>query len=236
MIDILSEKLANWSQEEADMFHNNLVRDSLEGKYIWEHTVEGIFLKRNGSSHFIGFNGVIHKLTDQYREHDFIMHQRLLDKCVNLNIRLDIPLEHKFIEFGPHKNVTQSKLLYTVVKRPNNELGQDYLIDVLEGKVDTNYILDYIAQTHDVINVVKSLLEYSNGLAPACRFTVFHRNRDSLGYFWYDIKKWFMPYSEFLDTHFVDLQTILGYLKLHNVAIDEHKIKQLIEKTWAQNY
>jgi len=236
MLDILKEKILSWSIEHANVFHNNVVRDSREGKYMWEHTPDGIFLKRNGSSHFIGFNGVIYKLTDQFENHDFIMHQRLVDACSKVNVRIDIPLEYKFIEFGSHKNITQSKLLYTVVKRPNNELGQDYLTDILEGKVDTDYILDYIEQTNQIISVVKSLLQYSKGLAPCCRFTVFHRNHDSLGYFWYDIKKWLMPYNEFLDMHFDDLRIILGYLKLHNIIVDEDKIKQLVDRTWAQNY
>ena len=235
MLEILKQRLLDWSQQKADTFHNNLVRDEREGKYIWEHTDTGIYLTRNGSSHFLGFDGVIYKLTDKFRIHDYEMHCRLLDKCVKHNIRVDIPIIHEFIEIPYNSTVVGTTLLYTVVKRPNNELGEDYLIDVLENRVNTDYLLEYIEQTHDIINVIKPLMSYSDNLAPACRFTVFHRNRDSLGYFWYDIKKWFMPYNQFIDMHFTDLDTILNYLKLHNIDIDIQYIKNYAVKLWAQN-
>lgn len=236
MLEILKEKLFSWTQEKADMFHNNLVRDERAGKYVWEHTDDGIFLYRNGSSHFMKFNGLIYKLTDQYHMHDFEMHLRFMDECTKKNIRVDVPITHEFIDLETrHYNVVTPKLLYSVVRRPNSELGEDYFTDVLESKVTTDYLLEYIEQTESVLNVIRNLMPVSNNLAPACRFTVFHRNRDSVGYFWKDIKKWRMPYTEFLNYHFSDLSTVVDYLKLHNIDIDDHKIKEYAGKAWAQN-
>ena len=236
MIEILQNKILNWSLSKADEFHSHLIRDPREGKYIWEHTDKGIYLTRNGSCHFIGFDGIIHKLTDQYREHDFIMHQRLLKMCSQFNIRLDIPLEHRFIEVGPHDNIVVPKLLYSVVKRPNSELGRDYFADVLEDRVNTDYLIEYVEETGRIISIIKDLVKYSNGLAPACRFTVFHRNTDSVGHFWFDIKKWFMPYNEFLDYHYKDLNILTDYLLLHNKIIDKTKIINVAENIWGQYY
>lgn len=236
MLDILKEKILNWSINDADVFHNHLIRDNVEGKYIWEHTNDGIFLTRNGSCHFIGFNGYIYKLTVQFADRDFEMHKKLLDACEKVNIRLDIPLEYNFVEIEELKNTIRTKLLYSVVKRPNNELGQDYHADFYEGKIDTDYILEYIEQSNQIIIIVKSLSRYSRGLVPITRFSINHRNHDSLGYFWYDIKKWLSPYSRFLDMHFYDLKVLLRHLKLGNIPIDESKINQMVDRTWAKNY
>ena len=114
MLDILKEKILTWTHHDASLFHNHLIRDKTEGDYIWEHTDDGIFLTREGSSHFIGFNGYIYKLTDLFANCDFEMHKKLLDSCEKVNIRLDIPLEHKFVEIGVHPNTRKTKLSYTI--------------------------------------------------------------------------------------------------------------------------
>lgn len=226
MLDILKDKIINWSPEKADAYHNNLTRCKDEGKYIWENTSDGMFVTRDNSAHFIGFNGIVYRLTKRYNLNDWKMHELLYDECVKNNIRCDIPIESKLIDFN---NAT---LQYSIVQRPNHQLGNDYFKDILDGKISTEYFIKYINQVHEVLYCVRNIKQFNNDNCPGNRFTVYHRAEDSIGHFWYDIKNWFMPYEQFLQENFKDFNNMLHYLKHNNVIVDIDLLSSTANKLW----
>jgi len=229
MLNILKEKITNWSRGTADSFHNYLPRDNHvnhDGNYIWEHTSEGIYLTRHNSAIFLGFNGIIYKLTTFFYQNDWAMHNKLYSHCIINNIRMDIPIECSYINFN------DVNLQYSVVHRPNYQLGDDYNKDLLLEQVDTEYYFNFIDDAAAILSIVKQVSEENDYLCPSVGFNLFHRNRDKLGYFWVDLKKWALPYDKLLDRQFTDLQDITLYAKQVVKDIDTKKIFDYAEKKW----
>ena len=229
MLDILKEKISAWSIERANTFHNNLSRnnhDSHNGNYIWEHTKDGIYLTRQNSAYFLGFNGIIYKLSNLFHEHDWKMNTLLYNHCINKGVRMDMPIECSYLEFNG------VYLQYSIVHRPNYQLGDDYNKQLFLEQVDTDYFLNFIDDATRILYIVKEVSKENNNLCPSVGFTVFHRNMDSLGYFWLDLKKWVLPYDKLVDRQFTDLEDIALYAKHNIITIDTDKIFNYAREQW----
>lgn len=229
MLDILKEKIVNWSSEGADIFHNHLPRDNYDnhdGNYIWEHTNEGIYLTRRNNACFLGFDGVIYKLTNLFYDNDWKMNTVLYEHCIVKGVRMDIPIECSYIKFAG------VNLQYSITHRPNHQLGDDYNKDLFLGKVDTEYFLEFIDDATQILSIIKEVSKENNYLCPSVGFNVFHRNRDSMGNFWLDLKKWALPYDKLIDRQFTDLEDISLYAKHNIVNIDTNKIFDYARQKW----
>lgn len=211
-IELLKMYIDKWSKEASDNFHKTVERDEIEGQYIWENNSDHVILYRYNSAHKICFDGTVYKLSTQFYKGDWDKHQTFYKLATEQNILVDIPLYKEFIK---HRGEI---FQFTVSKRPIASLGISFYEDVLEGRVDTSYMLAYIDQVTELNTILKSM----GNTAPSVRFTVFHRARVDTDFIWYDIKKWNMSYSDYYKNSISDITNLLNFLDF-NEQCDIHK-------------
>ena len=71
IIEKLINKITSWNQNAADEFHQHAIRDTYVGTYLWETTVNGIWLWRDVAAIFFSTDGKVYKLTSQWIETDW---------------------------------------------------------------------------------------------------------------------------------------------------------------------
>lgn len=239
VLDILKNNIDKngWSKEKSDLFYNNLPRltaNRTDGNVIWSDDSIGIYFTKENHAHLLSYDGFIYKLSDIFYSidgylHDWEMHNIIYKECEKYNIRIDIPISCEVIEFKG-KNMQ-----YSIVQRPNNELGDDFGKDYLTGKLDTGYFIDYVDQTVILHECLKKVMAQTDGLRllPEDGFHVLARNRDSIGYFWKDVKRCVSTYEKLVRTEYANLNMAIDIGKQNINDIDKDRILNYAAKMWA---
>jgi hypothetical protein len=228
MLEELTDKVFSWSQEKADLFHNFLSRDTIDGKYIWEHTNDGTYLYRDVTATFLRNDGIVFKISKWFANQDWNMHLRLYELSNNNGFRIDIPLEQKkFL-------LANEEWVYIKIQRPNFELGIDNYVEIMSNNVNNDYFLEYIDQTATISRVMRDLSRKYNTGCPEVGIPVTKRLRDSKGHFWFDFKRWRLDFDKFVDKNLHDIDIICRYIEKNIPDIDINREKIIIqaEKKW----
>lgn len=234
MLDDLIKKLISWNQLDADIFYNNSYDNFYqqfgynncdEGKYLWDITNNGTFLWRNVTAIFFHNNGTIYKLTKWWNDNDWNLHNRLYEEVFNDELCIiEIPIFKSIIE------INGDKLMYTIVQRPDNMLGNNMFINFLNDKIDTEYFLNTVEKTSILLNHFNNLHKKYNCYFPSVIPKLGNNtNRD----FWYDFKQWNMTLREHYDYQFLMLNKTLNRShSMFNISVDNNKIYNKAKKEW----
>ncbi len=221
MKNILIDKLKSWTIEKSDMFHSHIVRDDIEGKYIWEYDVNGIFLLRNNGCHYLSNDGKVFILTSAGTDEDFTNHVKLYNQITSC--RIDIPITQEIVY------VNEIKFFYKEFRRPNNEFGRDYHLDIFDNLVDDQYLLEYIIDTKTILNELKLY----GGLVPKVGMSPFKRLRDSEGIFFSDFKDWSITFEDYVKTSLNTLEIVMFYLNENKLTnLNTEMILQEAKTQW----
>jgi len=227
MKQILIDKLLSWSQEKADLFHGNIPRDSVEGKYYWEYDDRGVFLIRNLGVHYCSNDGKVYTITTIGNENDWKSHVRFYDIIKNTNVRIDIPISFEQFKFD------STLYFYKEFNRPNNEYGRDYHLDLFDQKVDDSYFKDYIDDVRELLVHLKFAFNSLNINMPLTGITPFKRMRDSKGIFYIDFKNWSISYDLFVEKSIETLNSVIYYLESNNLGtFRRHEIISYSREKW----
>lgn len=228
MLEVLKDKVLSWTQQKADTFHNFTFRDSIEGCYIWESDKDGLYLYRDVTSTYLQYNGTVYKISKWFEDHDWQMHCRLYEECLKKNIRIDIPLHSETF------TMLDSKWIYLVVQRPNNEIGNDIYLDIFNNNISNDYFLEYIDQAAILTEIFKNLSLMYNFGCPEVGIPPTKRLRDNNGFFWVDFKRWKLDLNKFIDRNLNDIVGITSYINKNIPTFDLNvdMIKKHSEKQW----
>lgn len=228
MLEELTNKVLHWSQDNADQFHNFLPRDIIEGRYIWEHTNNGIFFYRDVTSTFLRNDGIVFKISKWFSPHDWDMHLRLYDLSESKKIRIDIPLEQK------NFMLSNAEWSYMKIQRPNFELGIDNYLEIMSGNINNDYFLEYIDQVTMFSEVLRDLSSKYDTGCPEVGIPLSKRLKDSKGHFWFDFKRWNLNFNKFVSKNLNDIEVICVYIErnIPNISINKEKIIKEATTQW----
>lgn len=228
MLDYLSNLIVNYDYERAKQFHNIPLPYNYDSKYIWSHNDNGYTISHEYTSCYIDkSNGFVYKLSCLYSEDDFDKHKLLYRLTEKYNYRIEIPRHSEFIL------INNIRYLYTVVERPNNQVGIDYHLDIVNNRVNNDYFIEFIDST---VPLFKALFEvdrvFKSGL-PSVFILPTKRLRDDKGYFYFDFKKWHHPKNKYITDNTNNLLYQINYCNNNGIKLDTEYLKQHIENTWT---
>lgn len=206
MKTILIEKYKLWTSERCDNFHNNVIRDDIEGKYVWESDSNGVFLIRNSGCHYLTHDGKIYILTMVGNDSDFANHVKLYNQITSC--RIDIPIVCETFQMN------SCRFFYKEFIRPNGEFGRDYHLDIFDNKVDDKYFLQYVI---DSATIMAELRKF-DGPLPKVGMSPFKRMHDSKGVFFSDFKDWSVDYDQYVKTSLQTLEIVTYYLNVNKLT------------------
>jgi hypothetical protein len=234
MIEFLYDKLSNWSQYKSDEFHKNIpvvpwrnlipkyplskwhLPDNNDGmffwnsfiyhgvtseKYIWEVNNNCYLFYRSHTVYYFE-NGFIHRLSHRNKRNDWILINELYKISQDRSYRMDIPIEEKIY------NMNGIDFQYTIVQRPNKEIGMSPKHSHVLGLIDYNFLKNYIDQSIDIMRDIKHV-DKNNGMigTPDIGSVLSKVVTDSFGLVWIDIKDWTLPF----DMHVKKTDGMLNY-------------------------
>lgn len=202
--------------------------------YIWEYDENGYTLTRNEQVVYIEkATGKVYKLTTWWNN-DSTNKLKLLEKICedNQNARIEKLLHYEIIKF------MEKDYYYLIFERPNKELGTYYLDDILLGKDLNLFFNDYINETYEILkNLNKIVTDLGDGL-PSTQIVPNKLLRDSIGYFWMDIKHWVIPQAEYLKNNLYYFELVLKFWKetFPDVNFDYDQTYNLAKNKWGGIY
>lgn len=228
MLEYLSNLIVNYNYENAKQFHNIPLPNNYDSKYIWSHNDNGYTISHEYTSCYIDkSNGFVHKLSCLYSEDDFDKHKLLYRLTEKYDYRIEIPRHSEFVL------INNIRYLYTVVERPNNQVGIDYHLDIVNDKVNNDYFIEFIDSS---VPLLKALFEvdrvFKTGL-PSVFILPTKRLRDDKGYFYFDFKKWHHPKNKYITDNTNNLLYQINYCNNNGIKLDTEYLKQYIENTWT---
>lgn len=214
MIDFLINKIENYENPSKHLIN--------QGEYYIEYIEEGILMLSPGSAVLFQDNGKIFRLGNRVNSLDWDVHCRLYDAVSKHNIRIEIPLLRESI------TVKEVNLDYTVVQRPNGQLGCAFLDQFHAGNINKDYFVEYISHVTATLTHIVPLIEQCNIGYPTDLLAPYKRNKDTLGYFWIDFKRWNLSKDQFYEKKIRTLYLLLLTLK----DIEPRPIMLEAEKQW----
>lgn len=201
MKQILLDRLTNWTQQKADTFHKNAFVDdpNEDFKYIWEKHTHGWLLYRDVDAKFFSDSGTIYKISKMSNITDWELHKKLYNITT---IAIEEPVHYE--ELG--------KYSFTIVQRPNNELGESFSESIVLGKIDKEYIISMIESHKELFKNMDELKIYP---VPPKWCTTAN------GGFWSDFKYWKYTKKEYIKfyEHMVDKMCKIFAIKIDDVDI-----------------
>lgn len=228
MLDYLSNLIENYNYESVKQFHNIPLPYSYDSKYVWGHSNTGYTLNNEYTSCYIDkATGFVYKLSCLYSNDDFDKHKLLYRLTEKYNYRIEIPRHSETV------TIKDKQYLYTVVQRPNNQIGIDYHLDIVNNRVNNDYFIEFIDST---VPLFKALFEVDNvfktGL-PSVFILPTKRLRDDVGYFYFDFKKWHHPKNKYMLDNSNNLLYQINYCNNNGIKLDTEYLKQHIINTWT---
>lgn len=216
-INFLIEKIKNYDDPTNYKIH--------QGEYYIDYLKEGILLASPGSVVLLEQNGKISRLGNRCNNNEWQMHCDLYETVSKHGIaRMEIPIERKSVILD------DLNLDYTLVERPNQQLGTGFFDDISSNILDDQYFLDYIDQVSIMLEYIIPLSKKHDLGLPTDLLGPYKRNKDDIGYFWIDFKRWNKSTEEFYEKKIRTLY--LSLLTLGN--LDYKTIMTVAEKKWGK--
>lgn len=218
MIEILTDKILNYKDPKTMLVN--------QGDYYMEFEEGASYLVMPKSVVLFLNTGRIFRLTQKKcSDFEWRLHNDLYDIVSKSNdSRIEIPVERTDVM------INNEQYHYFEVLRPNQELGVHFTDDVADGMVDNEYIERYIFEVSSMIKHLKTLCDKHNYYyLPKELLAPYKRHRDSLGYFWTDVKDWVCPIDKFIEKK---LRTL--YLTMLSIEydFDYTRLMNLAERQW----
>ena len=212
MLDFLLDKIQNYNDPQLHSIN--------QGEYYIDYLDQGILLSGPGSVVLFSNDGKIFRLGNRVNANDWNMHCALYETLIdNSSIRIEIPLS---------REVTQG-MDFTIIQRPNNQLGINFIDEIYLNNIDQTYFIDYVDQVSDMLYYIAPLVKKLELGYPTDLLAPFKRNKDDIGYFWIDFKRWNLNPSTFYEKKIRTLYLILLSLK----NIDPLPIMIKAESAWG---
>jgi hypothetical protein len=193
MIEQLKARRYLCSNEHINAFYDHIPRTCNDQcgdcNYSWETDSTGYFLHGKSSvSYFRPADGMVFRLMRWYHSQDIDMLNELYNIAANTN------------EFRIEKVITSDivmfegvEYLYCVFQRPNKEFGLTGVEDALLTDSDL-FFREFVDQFATLIPYMDSMSKkYGLGMMLQSVNIMNHRARDSVGYYWKDIRIFKLP-------------------------------------------
>jgi hypothetical protein len=200
MKQILLERLNSWTQQNADAFHKNAFvgHPDEDFKYIWEKHTNGWLLYRDTDAKFFSDSGTIYKLSKISNINDWISHEKLYSVTT---VAMEKPVHYEdFDEYN-----------FTIVQRPNNQLGESFSESMLLGKVNKGYVVSMIDSHKELFNAIK----ISNKYPVPPKWCL-----NSNGGFWTDFKYWKYTEAEYITFYEHMINKMCDFFKINIDDVD----------------
>jgi hypothetical protein len=120
--------------------------------------------------------------------------------------------------------------MYTVVQRPNYELGHEIYEQVFQNVIDNNYFLERVEQTTVLLNKLKFLEKQYGCKLPK---VIPKRLYDSVGFFWNDFKECKVDSDFFISINLTKLyRTMLSYETMYGLILNKNLILDEATLQW----
>lgn len=223
MLNQLICKQLSWNRETADAFHKYAFIDTIdEGETLWENTDNGIFIWRYKTAHFFHNDGTVFKISRYWNQYDWDLHCKLYESITRKgDCRIEKPIYNEII------NDYRGNWSYTVVKRPNNEIGNDLFEDIINNKIDTTYFLNVVSEITKLILHLKAMSDVFPNIMPKLA-------NDSVGFFFTDIKEWTLNPEIFISNCITRIyRTIIIFERMYNINLNKKQIMEKVTKEWV---
>lgn len=219
MKEDLKNLICTWTKKQADVFHDNKFQDAIEdNKYIWKKDINGIYLWKDILAIYFHKRGKIFKISKWNSKEDWQNHCSLYDKTKSeSDFHIEIPLEFE--------EVTELNMGYSVVQRPNFELGQSLFELIFHDGITNEHIINNIIDMkifHDKVASLGEKFPY-----PPKQFL------DKSGKFWGDIKYWKYSSEDFQKIYRLSLERFIPiFVRDYNIDLDDKLIFREFEQIW----
>jgi hypothetical protein len=194
------DKIINWTIDSANEYHNNTAFPvgKKNNKSLFEDTANYYCTWRDSNCVIVDKETAkVYKLCTQhmYYKNDWEKYVALHTIGCITGVRTDVPLHHEFLEyFNPHANNLET-WEYSIVQRPNAELGRFFIEDVLSGSITDDYFIQFVDDSFILLHAIKQVNDIFNSGVPS-NVSIFRRIHDSVGPFWIDCKRWKYSYEQ----------------------------------------
>jgi hypothetical protein len=222
MLTELINKQLSWNRTIANKFHRYaFVNTGDEGETMWEQNANGVFIWRHKTAHFFHNDGRIYKISRVWNENDWDLHCKLHNRILIYNdCRIETPI-HKEIIDNEH-----GSWYYTIIARPNAELGVDMFQDILTNIVNTDYIIARVEQ-------ITALIKHLNQVSTLFPNVMPKLTRDSHGFFFSDIKEWTLHPKIFTSNCLTRIYRNMIILDtMYGIKIDKNRVLTKARSEW----
>lgn len=228
MLEYLSKLIETYDYSAVKQFHAIPLPDQYTSKYTWKHDNNGYTVSHENTSCYIDKStGIVHKLSCLYSENDYVKHLMLYDLSSRYNYRIEIPLHSEYVL------IKGKSYLYTIVQRPNKQLGIDYNLDILNDRVNNEYFVEFIDNSVPLFKALYTVGEAFNNMLPSVFILPTKRLRDDQGYFYFDFKKWHHPKNTYIRDNSDSLMYMINYCIHSGIDLDRDYLKQHINNSWT---
>jgi hypothetical protein len=212
MLDFLITKIQNYEDPKLHSIN--------QGEYYIDYLDQGILMSGPGSVVLFASDGKIFRLGNRVNIDDWNMHCSLYENVVkDSTVRMEIPLFRDVVK----------GMDYTIIQRPNKQQGTNFIDEIYQNSIDQKYFIDYVDQVSDMLYYVTPLVKKYELGYPTDLLAPFKRNKDDIGYFWIDFKRWNLTASGFYEKKIRTLYLILLSLK----NINPLPIMTKAEQAWG---
>lgn len=201
---------------------NNHTADS----YVWHNTETCHTLCSKNSCVFIdNATCMVHTLYSKFKQQDFEKLQELYDVGPTYNFRIEKPIQSEMVI------LRSTSFLYTVYQRP--EFGEDYSYDIGMKSVNTDYFIEFVDSATPLLQGLMVVNKKFNTGLPGGLIGPGKRLRDSRGYFFYDLRNWFVPSDTYVQKNIEDLLYQIDFSNMTNGnIICRNTIHQYMVDQW----
>jgi hypothetical protein len=228
MLDLLINQIAN---SDIDAFHNAIIIPENINKFIWDDTDDGYSITSENRTIYIDKNNSkVYTLTSSYHKNDYEKYVMLHELSTKYGYRIEIPIDCQYIKLD------NTNFMYSVLQRPNNEIGQNYSYDVLKKRVNTEYFIKFVDDATPIFKGLYDVAEQFNTGLPLNGITPATMLRDSMGAFFYNIlHNWSAPSIPFISSMIDDTLYQINYTNTVNgKLVDEDTVHNYMIEKWTQ--
>jgi len=229
--ELLISKVDIHSLEQFTLFHKDVPTTSNSmswSPYLWGNTSNGFFLYTANRAVFLeNDTGKVYRIRQltstsliEYRKH------KLLSTLATT--RMDMPIHYEEFE------IKGRPWVYTIVQRPNKQLGSSYFITCgLAGNDATEFFNRFINEHVNLLTLFPKVVnELGDGLPEYCEAVKYWE--DDKGLFATDFKYWSTPSEGFIDNQLatLDRNIIEWNAKFTHAPIDATVLLKTASSLW----
>jgi len=197
-----------------------------DSPHIWTNTEEYHSLTSKKSCIIISTSDyMVYRLDSFFEQKDFEKVKELYTISSAYNFRIEKPIMSEVIILN------SIPFLYAVYQRP--EFGEDYSYDIGIKSVDTDYFIEFVDSSTPLLCGLMEIGKNFNTGLPVGMIGPGKRLRDSQGYFFYDLVKWYSPHNTYIEKNIEDLLYQIDFSNITNGnIINKNIVQQYMSVTW----